>query len=378
MGMTSRERMQAALELKEPDHLPATTHHLMNYFLDNAMGGINDQQFFDHFDLDAYTWTLPLIGDDEVKTWIDNLGFICSDEWRITSEEIPDPQYKTIRFTIHTPKGNLTTVNQYNEHTVWVTEFLIKNKNEIDLLAEFMPVPVCDVAEVNKAADKIGERGLCRGHIIGFDIFGQPGTWQDAACLFGIERLIYESYDDPAWVHALLQILLERKLHYVKTLEGARFDILELGGGDASTTVISPKVFRKFVAPYDSQIIAAAKNVGQRIVYHTCGGMMPILEDIADMGPDAMETFTPKEMGGDTNLAEAKRRIGDRVCMIGGFDQFHFFTNCTEQETRRAVRDAFDAAGSGGGFILSPSDHFFDADINLIAAFADEAKRCVY
>jgi hypothetical protein len=35
-------------------------------------------------------------------------------------------------------------------------------------------------------------------------------------------------------------------------------------------------------------------------------------------------------------------------------------------------------AGDGGGFILSPSDHFFDAEARLIHAFADEAKRCRY
>ena len=35
------------------------------------------------------------------------------------------------------------------------------------------------------------------------------------------------------------------------------------------------------------------------MTYHTCGGMMPILEQIAGMGPDAMETFTPPDMGGD-------------------------------------------------------------------------------
>jgi len=28
--------------------------------------------------------------------------------------------------------------------------------------------------------------------------------------------------------------------------------------------------------------------------------------------------------------------------------------------------------------VLAPSDHFFDADPALIAAFADEARRCVY
>ena len=105
---------------------------------------------------------------------------------------------------------------------------------------------------------------------------------------------------------------------------------------------------------------------------------MPILENIADMGPNAMETFTPPDMGGDADLAEAKRRIGSRVCMIGGFDQFHYFTGCTPEDTRKKVRECFAAAGEGGGFILSPSDHFFDASPELIRAFADEAAKCVY
>ena len=105
---------------------------------------------------------------------------------------------------------------------------------------------------------------------------------------------------------------------------------------------------------------------------------MPILEDLAAMKPDAMETFTPPGMGGDTNLAEAKKRIGDKVCMIGGFDQFHFFKGCAEEETRKEVRRCFEAAGTNGGYILSPSDHFFEADLDLIHAFTDEANHCLY
>jgi len=169
-----------------------------------------------------------------------------------------------------------------------------------------------------------------------------------------------------------------RKLVFIRSLQGAHYDILELGGGTASSTVISPRLFEQFVAPYDSELIRLAHSVGQRIIYHTCGGMMPILELIADIGPDAMETFTPRGMGGDVDLAEAKRRIGNRVCMIGGLDQFHYFYNCAPDETRAAVRHCFETAGPGGGYILSPSDHFFDAEPGLIAAFADEAARCVY
>jgi hypothetical protein len=64
--------------------------------------------------------------------------------------------------------------------------------------------------------------------------------------------------------------------------------------------------------------------------------------------------------------------------MIGGFDQHHHFVGCSEEETRAAVRRCFVEAGIGGGYILCPSDHFFDADLNLLAAFADEARQCGY
>jgi hypothetical protein len=64
--------------------------------------------------------------------------------------------------------------------------------------------------------------------------------------------------------------------------------------------------------------------------------------------------------------------------MIGGFDQFHCLKGCAPEATRQAVRQCFDQAGGGGGFILSPSDHFFDADLALIQAFAEAAQDCLY
>jgi hypothetical protein len=327
--------------------------------------------------MDAYVWTVPY-RDQADQAWLDEHGYPVTDQWRYEMEEVPDQSYKTWRWRIKTPKGELTTFIQGNKHTMWQGEPVIKDKSDIDILGEYMPAPTADVTAINQAADELGDRGLVRGHICCFDIFGQPGCWQDAACLVGIEKLILLTYDDPEWVHTLLGILQRRKESYIRSLKGARYGIIELGGGDASTTVISPKIFNEFVGPYDRKLIQLAHEVGQRIVYHTCGGMMPILEAVADMGPDAMETFTPPDMGGDVDLAEAKRRIGDRVCMIGGFDQFHHLVDCTEAETRAAVDRCFEAAGQGGGFILSPSDHFFDVDLKLIAAFADQARNSIY
>jgi len=121
-----------------------------------------------------------------------------------------------------------------------------------------------------------------------------------------------------------------------------------------------------------------AHRAGQRIVYHLCGKIMPMCKSATAMKPDAIETFTPQGMGGDANLACAKALIGDKVCMIGGFDQAHFFVGCDEAATRAEVRRCFWEAGDGGGYILCPSDHFFDADLALLRAFTDEAAKCVY
>ena len=387
MSMSPKQRMLCAIQRGKPDRLPATTHHLMPYFLDTYMDGISHQQFFEYFGLDAIKWITPHCPDETNGEYFDPLqgepSFlearrIWSDQWQVREEVLPSTKYKNVRYHFNTPKGSLSMVLQSDEYSAWVGEYLIKDKRDIDLIAEFVTAPKCDVVAVNRAADEFGERGLIRSHICCFDVFGQPGTWQDACCLFPLQQLILMTFDDPQWVHTLLKILQARKKIYIQSMQGARYDILELGGGTASSTVISPKLFEEFVAPYDRELIATAHAAGQRITYHTCGGMMPILELVAGMAPDAMETLTPKAMGGDMNLAEAKARIGDKVCMIGGFDQFHFLVNCTPEKTRAEVRRCFEAAGEGGGFILSPSDHFFDADPELIRAFADEAQRCLY
>ena len=314
--MTSKQRLLAAIERKIPDRLPVTTHHVMGYFLDTYLNGISNREFFDVFGLDAILWAAPHKPGSSRGEYADptqkELGFlesvrIVTDQWRIEVEELPSA-VKTTQYRFVTPRGVLSEVLQFDEHTAWVTEHLVKEKKDIELIAGYATSPTCDVEQVNMQADAFGERGIIRGHICVSDVYGQPGCWQDAACLFGIERLILEAHDDPAWVHEFLTIL----------------------------------------------------------------------RDIAAMQPDAMETFTPPAMGGDVDLVKARQILGDGECMIGGFDQFHFFQGCSPEMTRAEVKRCFQAAGKNGGYILSSSDHFFDADVELIAAYADQAKRCTY
>ncbi len=385
--MSSKQRFLTALQRKRPDRLPVTTHHLMPSFLQTHMEGMSNQEFFDFLGLDPILWLSALKPDESRNEYLDPLRdkqkdpgmpHFCSDNWQIRTEKIAHPRNRVFRYRIFTPERTLSMVLENDAHTSWVSERLIKAKSDVGIFNRYAPRPVCDVDEVVSRAGDYGERGLVRGSVPGFDIYGQPGCWQDAASLFGIENLILAAFDDPHWVHSFLLVLMDRKKHFIRSLSGAPFDLIELGGGDGSSTVISPKIFNEFIAPYDAELIEEAHRVGQRIVYHTCGGMMPLLEAIAGMKPDAMETFTPPSLGGDVDLKEAKRRIGRRVCLIGGFDQFRFLKGNTPDETRKAVLRCFEEAGEDGGYILSPSDHFFEAELRLLQAFAAAARECVY
>jgi hypothetical protein len=82
-------------------------------------------------------------------------------------------------------------------------------------------------------------------------------------------------------------------------------------------------------------------------------------------------------MGGDCDLEKADRRVGDKLFFIGGFDQNAGFEKGTVENVREQVFRLF-AAKKHGGYICSPSDHFFFGQPDLIRAFVAAAKECVY
>ena len=105
---------------------------------------------------------------------------------------------------------------------------------------------------------------------------------------------------------------------------------------------------------------------------------MPLLDIVAENGADGLETMTPVGMGGDCDLAEASRRVGDRFFFIGGLDQNAGFEHGSPQEVRRLVRKCFEATKGHAGYICSPSDHFFFGAPENIYAFVKACKDCTY
>ena len=374
--MTSRERLLTAISNGKPDRLPATVHSWMGSFLNTYLGGCNQYEAYDRFGLDMVIYDVQYRDGIEGGMFWSNTGMMETRDWKV--DRIPlvkTSDGESFRLVIRTPSGNLSMTLESNVFTTWITEYPVKQKEDIRILARHMPYPAVDIKAMARIADGIGDRGILRTHVFGY---GQPGCWQDACCFHGTVNMIMATMDDPAWVHEFLALLRDRKLEWVSQLPGSRIDLFELGGGDASDTVISPKLFDEFVLPYDRPIVDALHAQGLRCVYHTCGGMMNILDQIKATGADGSETMTPHALGGNADLVVIKEKLGATMYLCGGFDQFHGFVGCTPEDTKEMVRKCFRTAGRDGGYILCPSDHFFNAEIENITAYAEAAKECRY
>lgn len=366
--MTSRERMLTAINNQKPDRLPGQVHGWMDYYLKTYLGGIDAFEAYERFGLDMAIYTNASLEYDprDAANWeVDHrpLG------------ETPDGEYNWMEI-IRTPDGELVSRHASNEITAWVTEPLVKSKEDFELFAKYSPVPSrVDGTPVREVLRRLGDRGIARGCLWGY---GQVGAWQSFCCLVGTEEAIMYAIDDPDWVHYVEQSLVDRQLRVVEMMAGeVPLDLVELGGGAGSNTVISPRMHAEFCVPYDKQQVDALHAAGYKVVYHLCGGLMKMLDNVVANGSDGLETMTPPGMGGDCDLAECSRLVGDRLFFVGGFDQLAGFERGTPENVRKMVRELH-AACPDGGYICSPSDHFFHGDPANIQAFADAVKECVY
>lgn len=365
--MDSRERLLTAINNQKPDHLPAQVHNWMTYYLDAYLGGCDAYAAYERFGLDYVLYVGPHFIWDERDLA----------NWRIDRRDLGADEDGNRRWaeTITTPDGELHHAGAVNQFTGWETEFLIKSEADFELFAKYAPVPCSlDAAPVIAAQQRVGRRGIVRSHALGF---GQGSPWQDVCCLVDTQAAILLGMDDPAYLHHMLDVILSKRLRYVEMLKGIPIDLIEVGGGAGSNTVISPKFFREFCLPYDTTQNAALHDARMKVVYHLCGGLMQMLELVADSGADGLETMTPATMGGDCDLAAARKRVGDRLFFVGGLDQNICFENGTPEIVRDYVA-GLHAACPNGGYICSPSDHFFFGDPANIQAFADVARECVY
>ncbi len=119
---------------------------------------------------------------------------------------------------------------------------------------------------------------------------------------------------------------------------------------------LSPRMFAKYVTPFLTQQVRSLQEAGAFVVKHTDGDIMPIIDQLVASGADALHSLDP--MAG-VDMAEVKRRYGDRLALIGN-------VNCawvqagTREQIERSARYCLKHGGvSSGGYVYSTSNCIF-------------------
>lgn len=115
---------------------------------------------------------------------------------------------------------------------------------------------------------------------------------------------------------------------------------------------LSPHQFGEFVAPYLAQLIQGCRDLGFYVIKHTDGNIMPILDQLVQANPHALHSLDPQA---GVDIAEVKRRCGDRLCLIGNVNCALLDTG-TDEQVVESARYALKHGMPGGGYIFSTSN----------------------
>lgn len=179
------------------------------------------------------------------------------------------------------------------------------------------------------------------------------------ACdIFGMEGALTKMLTHPqvfeaaiARKHAINMALFERSLQAAQGV----CDIFWLGDDFAGqqNLLMHPKLWRKFIKPYLAEEVALARSHGLAVLYHSCGAVSAVLEDLIEIGVNGLGVFQTSAAGMD--VGTIARRFGGRMVFYGGIDVQQLLSYGTPEEMALRVQENVQAFSGCSGYIVANS-----------------------
>jgi uroporphyrinogen decarboxylase len=201
-----------------------------------------------------------------------------------------------------------------------------------------------------------------------------PSVFQHLTYLRGLENLLADMILAPEIFDALVDRMTDFYVDYFDRLFAAapgRIDILRIADDMAmqDRLLIGPAAFDRQIAPRLARLIEMAHRHGVRVMFHSCGAVVPLIDRLIDLGVDVLDPIQVRAKGMDPG--QLKKRFGDRIALHGSIDTQYVLPRGTPEEVRGEVRRMIDALGPSGGFVLAPS-HVLQTDVtteNVLALY---------
>ncbi len=170
--------------------------------------------------------------------------------------------------------------------------------------------------------------------------------------LFGYQQALMYLLDEPERVKAILEAYTQGAADLGVRQARRGVDAVLISSAFAGGGFISPRQYEQFVLPFEAEVVRRIKAEGVFVYTHTCGDIGDRLELMADTGIDGIDTLDPPPLG-SVDLADAKRRVGDRVFFKGNIDPVHTLLERMPQQVYDDAMQRLKIGSPGSGYILS-------------------------
>jgi hypothetical protein len=176
---------------------------------------------------------------------------------------------------------------------------------------------------------------------------------------------------DTPEINRIADIVMEYMAALVRRSLALDVDAVAFGDdfGTQGSLLLSPSVWRRFFKPRYQELFAPIRQVGKRILFHSCGAVGPLLPDLADLGVAAVWPQLP--LYDLPELAQRCRDLGLAVQLHP--DRGELLQRGTPEQVRSHVYrlcETFDTAHGGSWLYIEIDPGFPWANIEALFAAA--------
>jgi uroporphyrinogen decarboxylase len=170
--------------------------------------------------------------------------------------------------------------------------------------------------------------------------------------LLGAEEFLASLAGRPADAERLLDIIIDFELGAAQEYAALKPDHVTLSDdyGMQDRLAVSPAMWRRLFKPRLKRVIdlyRGSLGPAALIGLHSCGHVMPILEDLIEIG---IQVLNPIQTTAN-DLPEMRRRTAGRLVLCGGIDGQQVLPLGTSEDVRGEVFRKLDLLWEGGGYL---------------------------